>query len=140
MSVLFGCRALWVSFGLKAGSWRQIQKSSKFRFKSSSMNRSQVKLMSLQYGGLDVRTQQGLAGQDEAGCSGRCQVTGPTGKVGWLVLNSAARVPRLGYPAGGPCGSTDITELIVGSIKSAARQAQPCRGTNQAGDNGLQLH
>ena len=34
------------------------------------MNRSQVELMSLQYGGLDVRTQQwqGLAGQDEAGC------------------------------------------------------------------------
>ena len=68
--ILFGCRARWVSFGLEAGSWRRIQKSSKFRIKSSSMNRSQVELMSLQYGGLDVRTQQwqGLAGQDEAGC------------------------------------------------------------------------
>ena len=29
--------------------------------KSSSMNQSQVELMSLQYGGLDVRTRQGLA-------------------------------------------------------------------------------
>ena len=84
--------------------------------------------MSLRYGGLDVRTQQGLAGRDEAGCSGRCPATVPTGNVGWLVLKSAARVPRLGNPAGGPCCSTDITELIVGSIKSAARQAQPGPG------------
>ena len=97
------------------------------RADSSSMNQSQLELTSLQYGGLDVRTRQGLAARDEAGSSGRCPAAVPTGKVGWLVLKSAARVPRLGYPADGPCGSTDITELIVCSIKSAARQAQPCR-------------
>ena len=106
----------------------QIQKSSKFRIESSSMNRSQVVLMPLQYGGMHVRTRQGLAGRDEAGCSGRCPAAAPAGSVGWLVLKSAARVPKLGYPASGPCGRTYITELIVGSIKSAARQAQPCRG------------
>ena len=101
--VLFGCRARWVSFGLEAGSWRRIQKSSKFRIKSSSMNRSQVELMSLQYGGLDVRTQQGLAGRDEAGCSGRCRAAVPTGNVGWLVLKSAAPVsPDSETPPVGP--------------------------------------
>ena len=56
------------------------------------------------------------------------------------MLKSAAWVPRLGNPAGGPCGSTDMIELIVGSIKSAARQAQPCRGTYQAGEKDLQQH
>ena len=78
------------------------------------MKRSQDELMSLQYGGLDVRTLQGLASQDEAGCSGRCPAAVPTGKVGWLVLKSTARVPGLGYHAGGPGGRTAITELIVG--------------------------
>ena len=98
------------------------------------MNWSQVELILLQYGGLDVRTRKGLAGWDEAGCSGRCPAAVPTEKVGWLVLKSAACVPKLGYPASGPCGRTDITELIVGSIKSAARQVQPCRGPYRAGD------
>ena len=66
------------------------------------MNRSQVELMSLQCGGLDVRTQQGLTGRDEADCSGRCPAAVPTGNLGWLVLKSTARVPGLGYPAVGP--------------------------------------
>ena len=113
---LFGCIARWVSFGLDAGSWRRIQKSSKFRIKSSSINRSQVELMLLQYGGLDVRTRQGMASRDEAGCSGRSPAAVPIGKVGWLVLKSTALVPGLGYPACGPCVRTDITRLIVCSI------------------------
>ena len=73
--------------------------------------------------GLDVRTRQGLASRDEAGCSGRCPAALPTGKVGWFVLRSTARVSGLEYHAGGPGGRTDITELIVGSIESATGPA-----------------
>ena len=32
-----------------------------------------------------------------------------TGKVGWLVLKSTARVPGLGYHAGGPGGRTGMS-------------------------------
>ena len=70
------------------------------------MNRSQVELMSLQYGGLDVRTRQGLASRDESSCSSCCPAAVPTGKVGRLVLKSTARVLGLGYHAGGPGGRT----------------------------------
>ena len=72
------------------------------------MNQSQVQLMSSQYGGLDVRTQQGLTGRDEADCSGRCPAAVPTGNLGWLVLKSDARVLRLDNPAGGPCGRSGV--------------------------------
>ena len=52
-------------FGLEAGSWRRIQKTSKFRInlKSRSMNRSQVELdschESLQYGRTDSAARAG---------------------------------------------------------------------------------
>ena len=57
-----------------------------------------------------------------------------------MVPKSTVWVPGLGYHADGPGGRTDITELIVDSIKSAARQAQPCRRTYPAGKKGRQPH
>ena len=79
------------------------------------MNRSQVELMSLQYGGLDVQTLplEGfkLASRDEAGCSIRCPAASdklPAVKVGWLVLKSSARVPGLGYHAAGGRGGRTV--------------------------------
>ena len=115
------------------------------------MNRSRIERMSLQCWGLDVRTWQRLAIRKSSKSNrvelkesepSRAHVVGPaavpTGKVGWLVLKSTARVPGLRYHAGGPGGRTDITGLIVGSIKSAARQAQPCWRTYQAVEKGWQ--